>query len=149
MKITLWTNNTRTIKKLIFSSVISLARIFTHWSCPVHLPHPGGSHSEECALNKLVLPKSLKMYSQNRWNITILSISFQQRRGLLACKLTKKGETNFPTDKIKKQLFLRNTSKWLLFTQLIKKSWFCYLPYIEFSRLVSTRWWHQSYCVLQ
>ena len=96
MKITPRTNNTKTIKKPIFSSVISLAQVFTQWSCPVHLPHPGSSHSEECAPNKQVLPKSLKIYSQNPWNITILQISFQQRLGLLACKLTKKRRNKLP-----------------------------------------------------
>ena len=43
----------------------SLAQIFTQRSWPVNLPHPGSSHSEQCAPNKQVLPKSLKMYSQN------------------------------------------------------------------------------------
>ena len=92
MKITPRTNNTKTIKKPIFSSVISLAQVFTQWSCPVHLPHPGSSHSEECASNKLELPIGLKVYSQNPWNITLLPIYFQQRIGLLAYKLTKKEE---------------------------------------------------------
>ena len=43
----------------------SLTQIFTQRSCPVYLPHPGSSHIEECAPNKQVLSKSLKMYSQN------------------------------------------------------------------------------------
>ena len=92
LKITPRTNNTTTIKRLIFSSVISFAQIFTQCSCPVHLPHPGSSHSEECSSNKLVLPIGLKVYSQSPWNITLLPISFQQRLVLLACKLTKKEE---------------------------------------------------------
>ena len=92
LKITSQTNNTATIKRPIFSSVISFAQIFTQISCPVHVPHPGSSHLEECASNKLSLPIGLKVYSQNPWNITLLSISLQQRFGLLACKLTKKQE---------------------------------------------------------
>ena len=52
---------TKTNKNML----LSLAQIFTQRSWPVHFPHPGSSHSEECAPNKQVLPKSLKMYSQN------------------------------------------------------------------------------------
>ena len=92
MKMTSQTHNNTTINEIIFSSKISLVQSFTQCSCPVHLTHPGSSHAEECAPNKLVLPKSLNMYSQNPWNITILPVSFQQRFGLLACKLTKKEE---------------------------------------------------------
>ena len=69
----------------------------------------------------------------------MLQISFQQRLGLLACKLTKKRRNNFPTDNIKgsakvvrflnlyikttrSSYFLRNISKWLLCIQLVKKN---------------------------
>ena len=96
LKITPRTKNTTTIKRPIFSSVISFAQIFTQRSCPVHLPHPGSNHLEECAPNKLVLPTGLKLYSQNPWNITLLPISFQQSLGLLTCKLTKKRRNKFP-----------------------------------------------------
>ena len=49
LKITPQTNNTMTIKRPNFSSAISFTQICTQRSCPVNLPHPGSSHSEECA----------------------------------------------------------------------------------------------------
>ena len=113
-KITPRTKNTTTIKRPSFSSVISFAQIFTQRSCPVHLPHPGSNHLEECAPNKLVLPTGLKLYSQNPWNITLLPISFQQRLGLLVCKLTKKEEKQiFP------QTILRTPLKLWVFSLCI------------------------------
>ena len=65
LKINPRTHNTTTIKRPIFSSEISFAQIFTQRSCTVHLPHPGSSHLEECASDKLVLSTGLKVYSQN------------------------------------------------------------------------------------
>ena len=45
---------------------------------------------QTCASKKQVLPKSLKMYSQNHRKPTLKQISFQQRRNLLASNFTKK-----------------------------------------------------------
>ena len=42
----------------------SLTQIFTQCYQPVQLPHTGSSDSEVCP-KKQLLPKSLKMYSQN------------------------------------------------------------------------------------
>ena len=53
-------------KKKINKNILpSLAQILTQRSWPLHLPHPGSSHSEEFAPNKQVVSKSLKIYSQN------------------------------------------------------------------------------------
>ena len=99
LKITPQTNNTTTIKRPIFSSVISFAQILTLRFCHVHLQHLGSSQSEECASNKLILPIGLKMYSQDPWNITSLPISFQARFVDLQFN-KKRGETNFHTGNI-------------------------------------------------
>ena len=114
LKITQGTSNTTTIKRPTFSSVISFAQIFTQRSCPGNLSHPGSSLSEECASNILVLPKSLKVCSQNPWNITLLLIPFQQRLGFLVFKLTKKEEK-----KISSKTTLRTPLKLWVFSLCI------------------------------